>query len=510
MITDPRMLTSPSGSSLAVLAEAAQERFGESSSLLFEGTTLTSAELGARARRFAAGLQSLGVAPGDRVAVCMANCPEVLETYQAAWHIGAVVTPLLFLLSEDELRHVLSDSGAVAVVTTPEFLPKVTAAVAGLAVRCVVTGAPHGTAASFDELAAGDEAALTAVDSTEMAALLYTGGTTGRAKGVMLSHDALSWAAWSATLSGVDDDFPVSLVPLPLAHAFGLLVSTLSVHAVRPARLVLMRWFDPVSWLELAQSERVQIGGVVPTMLRLLAAQPLESYDLSDLRRLVSGSAPLPAEIAEQLARRLPHVEVVEGYGCSETAALATNTPRGQSRAGSVGRAAAGVQLRIEQPDGSDAPPGADGEVLIHAPSVMTGYWHDPIATEQAVHDGWFRTGDVGHLDDDGYLFIIDRLKDLIIRGGFNVYPRDVEEALMRHPDIAVCAVVGRPDEERGEEVVAFVQLNPGATATSADLVEYARAHLSAVKYPREVHLIDQLPLTSIGKLDRKALRAHL
>jgi long-chain acyl-CoA synthetase len=510
MITDPRMLTRASGSSLAVLAEAAQERFGESSTLLFEGSTLTSAELGARARRFAAGLHSLGVAPGDRVAVCMANCPEVLETYHAAWRIGAVVTPLLFLLSEDELRHVLSDSGAVVVVTTPEFLAKVATAAAGLEIRCVVTGPAIDTAVSFDELAASHEAALVNVDPADLAALMYTGGTTGRAKGVMLSHDALSTAAWSATVSGVDDDFAVSIIPLPLAHAFGLLVSTLSLHAVRPSRTVLMRWFDPIGWLELAQSESVQTGGVVPTMLRLLAAQPLESYDLSTLRRLVSGSAPLPAEIAEQWARQLPHVEIVEGYGCSETAALATNTPRGQFRAGSVGRAAAGVTLRIEQLDGTDAPAGADGEVLIHAPSLMSGYWHDPEATAHAVHDGWFRTGDIGHLDDDGYLFIVDRLKDLIIRGGFNVYPRDVEEALMRHPDVAVCAVVGRPDPERGEEVVAFVQLKPGATTTPAELVEYARAHLSAVKYPREVHLIDPLPLTSIGKLDRKALRAQL
>ena len=164
-----------------------------------------------------------------------------------------------------------------------------------------------------------------------------------------------------------------------------------------------------------------------------------------------------------------------------------------------------GVELRIDDPD--DA---GDGEICIRTPSLMTGYWHDPEATAAAVRDGWFHTGDVGHLDDDGYLFIVDRLKDVIIRDGFNVYPRDVEEALMRHPDVAVCAVVGRPDVDSGEEVVAFVQLCPGATVTPSDLVAFAREHLSAVKYPREVHLIDQLPLTSIGKLDRKALRCQL
>jgi long-chain acyl-CoA synthetase len=327
---------------------------------------------------------------------------------------------------------------------------------------------------------------------------------------VMLSHDALSSAAHAAVLAGEDDDYGVSLLPLPLAHAYGLLVATMSLHAVRPNRTVLMRWFDPVAWLRLAQDEKVQVGATVPTMLRLLAAQPLEDYDLSAMRRLVSGSAPLPAEVRDEWQRRLPSVEVVEGYGCSEIAALASTTPTGQARAGSVGRAAPGVQLRIERPDGSDAAPDEDGEICILTPGLMTGYWNDPETTALAVRDGWFHTGDVGHLDADGYLYVVDRMKDIIIRGGFNVYPRDVEEALIRHPDVAVCAVIGRPDEKQGEEIVAFVQLVPGATATPDELVAFGREHLSAVKYPREMHVVETLPLTSIGKLDRKALRARV
>ena len=504
--TDPRMRTVALGTSLAVLAEQAEERLGAASTVLFEEREITTGQLHARARRVAGGLRALGVRPGDRVAVCMANCPEVLEAYHAVWRIGAAVTPLLFLLSEDELRHALSDSGAAAVVTTEEFLPRVSAAAAGLPVRRVVVGSAAG-AASFAELAAGDEAPLVRTDPAQMAALLYTGGTTGRAKGVVLSHDALSWAAWAATLADVDAEYTVSLLPLPLAHAFGLLVSTLALHAVHPTRSVLMRWFDPVEWLRLAEQERVQVGSVVPTMLRLLASQQLEAYDLSALRRLVSGSAPLPGEIHEQWARRVPQCEVVEGYGCSETAALATTTPTGQGRRGSVGRAAPGVRLRVVGADQRPVPPGTDGEIRVHTPSLMTGYWHDPDATEQAVGDGWFHTGDIGHLDADGYLYLVDRQKDVILRNGFNVYPRDVEEALMRHPDVAVCAVVGRPDAEHGEEVVAFVQLHPGASATPEELIAFGRQHLSAVKYPRQVRLVDRLPLTSVGKLDRKALR---
>jgi long-chain acyl-CoA synthetase len=504
------VLTTATGTSLAVLAEAAWERFGEQSTVLFDGRSWTAGEIGALARRVAAGFAAAGVRPGDRVVVCMANCPEVLAAYHAVWRLGAVVTPTLFLLSEYELRHVLADSGAVLVVTTPEFLPKVSAAAAGLDVRLVVTGRACPPVLSFADLAGGAEADLVRVDPSEMAALLYTGGTTGRSKGVVLSHDSLSAAAWSAVASDEHSELDVSLLPLPIAHAYGLLVSVMGLHAVRPNRSVLMRWFEPAAWLQLAAAERVRVGAVVPTMLRLLAEQPLEEYDLSALSRLVSGSAPLPRELHAEWARRVPHVEIVEGYGCTETAALTTSTPSGANRVGSVGVAAPGVSLRIEAADGSDAPPGVDGEVCVRTHSIMSGYWNAPEETAAVLQSGWFRTGDVGHLDEDGYLYLVDRIKDVIIRGGFNVYPRDVEETLLGHPDVANCAVVGRPDPEHGEEVVAFVQMRPGATADAEALRSYGRERLSAVKDPREVLVVDALPLTSIGKLDRKALRARL
>ena len=334
------MFTEAQGTSLGALAEAAEARFGDASTLLFEGTTLTSAQIGALARRFATGLTSLGVAAGRPRRGLHGQLRRGARSYHATWRIGAAVTPLLFLLSVDELRFALADSDARVIITTPEFAPKVLAAAAGLDVRVVVAGGELEGTVSFAELSSGAEAPLAAVDPTDMAALLYTGGTTGRSKGVVLSHDALSYAAWAGVKSGEDDEFTVGLLPLPLAHAFGLLVSTLAMHAVRPSHTVLMRWFDPVGWLQLAQDQHVQQGALVPTMLRLLATQPLEDYDLSSLRKLTSGSAPLPAEIAEQWARRVPNVEVVEGYGCSETAALATTTRTGTARAGSVGRAA--------------------------------------------------------------------------------------------------------------------------------------------------------------------------
>ncbi len=508
------MLTSPTGQSLARLAAGAWERWGDDTTTLFEGRRWTSAELGRRARAVAGGLSGLGVRPGDRVVVLMANCPEVTVTYQAAWWLGAVTTPVLFLLTEDELRHVLHDSEAVVVVTTPEFVDTVLAAARGVtSVRhVVVAGAPAGALAqgsvSLEDLEGEDEAAPADVDPTDLGALLYTGGTTGRSKGVMLSHDALSAAAWASVLNSTDPRHTVSVLPLPLAHVFGLMVSTMGLHAVQAGTTVLMRWFEPATYLGLVAAEGVHVGPVVPAMLRSLLTQPLEDHDLSTLRRLTSGGAPLAAEVVEQLARRLPDVEVAEGYGCTESAALISSTPFGAVRRGSVGRPVHGIELRITAPDGAEVPAGQDGEICARGPSMMQGYWRAPDATASTLRDGWLHTGDVGRLDGDGYLYVVDRIKDLIIRGGFNVYPRDVEEVLMAHPDIVNAAVVGRPDDVHGEEVVAFVQPAAGATLDPDAVRAYAREHLSAVKYPREVHVVEQVPLTSVGKLDRKRLRA--
>ncbi len=514
------MVTPPTGASLQRLAEQSWDRIAAGSVLYYEDERWTGEQLAERIRRVAGGLLEAGLQPGERVVVCMANCPEVGITYAAIWRAGAVATPVLFLLSQDELRHVLSDSGAVLVVTTPEFLPKVTAAAAHLNdVRAiVVAGEPIPEQAKaaglpllpYAELEVAPQARLVDRDPAGLAALLYTGGTTGRSKGVMISHNALSAAAWAATATSYDEDLSCALLPLPLSHVYGLMVSVMNLHAPGPGTSVLMRWFDPVSWLELAQQHRVNVSPLVPSMLQMLLLQPLEAYDLSALARLTSGSAPLPAQVAEDFRKRLPHVEIAEGYGCTETAAIISTMPRGQVRPGSVGKPAPGVEVRIERPDGSAAAPGEEGEICVRGPVLMTGYWNAPQETADALRGGWMHTGDVGRLDAEGFLYIVDRIKDLIIRGGYNVHPRDVEDVLLKHPDVVAAAVVGRPDEKYGEEVVAFVQLREDAMAVPADLVEFGRRHLSAVKYPREVRLVDAIPLTSVMKTDRKLLRAML
>jgi len=516
------MVTPPTGVSLQRLTEQSWDRLAAGSVLHYEGSQWTGEELAERVRRVSGGLQEAGLGPGERVVTCMANCPEVSITYSAIWRTGAVATPVLFLLSEDELRYVLTDSGAALVVTTPEFLPKVLAAAADLTtVRgIVVVGGPTAeqcpAAAEgppllpFAELETAPPAWLVDSDPSGLAALLYTGGTTGRSKGVMISHNALSAAAWAATATSYDEDLSVALLPLPLSHVYGLMVSVMNLHAPGPGTSVLMRWFDPVTWLELAQQHQVNISPLVPSMLQMLLQQRLEDYDLSALVRLASGSAPLPPQVTEDFRKRLPNVEIGEGYGCTETAAIISTSPRGQVRVGSVGRPAPGVEVRIEQPDGAAAVPGEEGEICVRGPVLMTGYWNAEQETAQVMRGGWLHTGDVGRLDADGYLYIVDRIKDLIIRGGYNVYPRDVEDVLMRHPDVVAAAVVGRPDEKYGEEVVAFVQLREGTMTGPADLIKFSRRHLSAVKYPREVRLVDGIPLTSVMKTDRKLLRAML
>jgi long-chain acyl-CoA synthetase len=479
---------------LAGAADESFERLGDYESLWFEGRWYRSGELHERAARLAGGLRRLGVEPGDRIVVLMANCPEVGIAYEAVWRAGAVVTPAIFLLPAAELAHIVGDSGATVVLATPELA------------ETAHEAAPDALVVSTDAFPWLEQAGPSPVvprAAADAAALLYTGGTTGRAKGVLLSHENLWFAGRAGHNAGHVPDVVRGLVPLPLSHAYGLLVAAVGLHAVEPHPSVLMRWFDPERFLELAQEHRTQITAVVPSMLQLLLAMPLEQYDLSELRYVVSGGSPLPSDVAEELLRRLPHVEIREGYGLTESAALVSSTPPGRSRLGSVGKPAPGVEVRI---DGEEDV----GEICVRSRSVMLGYWQSPELTAETIRDGWLHTGDLGYLDPDGYLYVVDRKKDLIIRGGFNVFPRDVEEALLEHPAIVAAGVVGRRDEEHGEEVVAFVELRARQVVDTEDLVAWSKERIGGYKYPREVHVVRSLPLTPVGKIDRKALRARV
>jgi long-chain acyl-CoA synthetase len=498
---------------LARLAEQAVERKGDYPSLLFEERWHGSAELFERSRRIAGGLTALGVRPGDRVIVIMANCPEVGIIYNALWRVGAVVTPATFLLPPEDLRHVIGDAEACGVVTTPEFVEKVREAVAGLeSVRFVVSsGEPARGVLSLESLEAAEPVSIAGRTDDDLAALLYTGGTTGRAKGVMLSHANLHFSGRSAHDAASVPGVNRGLATLPLSHSYGILVTIAAMHNPEPGIAVLLRWFDPVAFLSLIAEHRLQISAVVPSMLQILLSQPLEDHDLSSLRYVTSGGAPLAPEVEAEFCRRVPSVSVRQGYGLTETAALISTNPAGREKPGSVGLPVPGCTVQILDQDGRELPQGEPGEICASSPGLMRGYWRSPETTAEAIRDGRLHTGDIGYLDEDGYLYIVDRKKDLIIRGGFNVYPRDVEDALVEHPAVQVAAVVGRPDPVHGEEVVAFVSLHSEARAvTPEELIAWARRRIGGYKYPRELQIVDSVPLTPVGKIDRKALRTRI
>jgi long-chain acyl-CoA synthetase len=496
---------------LARLAERGFELRGDYEALLFEGRWHTSAELFNRARRLGAGLSELGVRPGERVAVMMANSPEVGIAYQALWRAGAVITPANFLLAVEDLRHVLADSEAAAVITTTEFADKVRTAAADLdSVRFLISSGDDEGFQALSSLEETEPAPIVPRADEDLAALLYTGGTTGRSKGVMLTHANLDFTGSAAHAASHVPGVNRGLVSLPLSHAYGLLVTIAGMHSPERTVGVLMRWFDPLGVLELIAEHRIQITSVVPSMLQILLSQPLEDYDLSTLRYVTSGGAPLASEVAEQFTRRVPSVSIRQGYGLTETAALVSSNPIGREKPGSVGVPVPGTELRVLDDEGRELAAGEVGEICVRSPGVMQGYWNSPDTTSEALRDGWLHTGDLGFCDEESYLFIVDRKKDLIIRGGFNVYPRDVEDALLEHPAIEAAAVVGRPDELHGEEVVAFVSPRPGEELTGAELVEWARGRIGGYKYPREVHIVDAVPLTNVGKIDRKVVRERL
>ncbi|RVX45333.1 long-chain acyl-CoA synthetase [Nonomuraea polychroma] len=486
---------------LGRLAEESWGRFDDHDATFYEGVWHRHHTLAERARRMCGGFIASGVRPGDRVVVMMANSPEVPLIYQALWAAGAVVTPVVFLVGAEELRHILLDSGAAAVVTSPELEETVRAAAVDIPVH-VDTAVLEGAA----------EHGPVRRDPGDLAALMYTGGTTGKAKGVMLSHRGLWQVGKDAWDMSHQEGMNRAIVPVPLSHAYGLIITVASMHATEPQQAVLMRWFDPKAFLTLAAEQRVQYGTVVPAMLQMLLAEPLESHPLPDLAFLTCGAAPLGREVLEEFERRMPGVQILEGYGLTETSAVTTFNPPGRRRIGSVGLPLPGYTITVRDGEGQAMEIGDVGEICVSGESLMLGYWgeHETDPDGTALVGDELRTGDIGCLDDDGYLYIVDRKKDLIIRGGFNVFPRDVEDALNQHPDVVMSGVVGRPDPRVGEEVVAFVQLKPGGTATAEELIEWARERVGRVKYPRDVRFVDTIPVTSVLKLDRKALRARL
>jgi long-chain acyl-CoA synthetase len=465
---------------------------------------LSYAALDDASARLAGVLAARGVAAGDRVGMMLPNVPQFPVVYYGILRLGAVAVPMNVLLKGRETTHYLSDSGAKAVLVWDAFAEhaRTGADEAGAACVEVAPGA-------FEELLAAAEPLreIAPCAGSETAVILYTSGTTGVPKGAALSHDNLAHNCdASVGLFGMGSGI-VTLGSLPLFHTFG---QTCAMNATICAGgcLTLIPRFDPAKALEVIERDRVNVFEGVPTMYGAILNDPhAGTADVSSLKVCASGGASLPGELMRAFEEKFSTM-ILEGYGLSETSPVASfNHPDRERRAGSVGTPIADVQMRIVDGDGAELAVGEVGEIVIRGPNVMKGYWNQPEATAQAVDaEGWFRTGDMGRVDDEGYFFIVDRKKDLIIRGGYNVYPREIEEVLYEHPAVREAAVVAVPHEQLGEEVGAAVALKAGAQASVEELRDFVKDQVAAYKYPRIVWLVDELPKGPTGKILKRSI----
>ncbi len=470
-----------------------------------QGTTILSyAALDGAASRFATVLAARGVRAGDRVALIMPNVAYFPVAYYAILRLGAVVVPMNPLLKAGEVSFAWQDSGARVAVVFPLFADEARKAAETTGTDVIVT-APG----EFESLLAGSEPTpeVTVVEPGDTAVILYTSGTTGQPKGAELSHANLR----SNVLTTIETLMPngpgdVLFGGLPLFHSFG---QTCGLNAAMAggACLTLLPKFDGEQALQIVVEDRVTVFLGVPTMyMALLAVKDPSRFDTSTVKVGASGGSSLPVEVLHGVERAFGF-KLLEGYGLSETSPVASfNHPDRPTKAGSVGTPIRGVEFGLRDADGHEVADGAIGEIVIRGENVMKGYWNRPDATAEAVREGWFHTGDLATRDADGYYFIVDRVKDMIIRNGFNVYPREVEEVLYTHPAVAEAAVLGIPDPVHGEEIAALVTLKDGATATAEELRDFVAEQIAAYKYPRVVRF-GALPKGPTGKILKREIK---
>jgi long-chain acyl-CoA synthetase len=520
-------------SNLAALLETSAERFPEREAVVFPtpagGTRLTYAQVNGAANQVANLLVERGIRPGDKVALSCPNLPYFTIVYFGILKAGATVVPLNVLLKGREVAYHLADSDAKAYFCfqgTPE-LPIGVEGKAGFdrTDTCehffVITADPAAEspiegAETMGRAMASQPPTFDTVDTDDedTAVILYTSGTTGQPKGAELRHRNMRDNALAGEgLFGADADRPDTyLCVLPLFHSFGQTVIQNGAFAFGGTVVMLPR-FEAAPALELMTKENVTFFAGVPTMYWGLLGALDDSVDVEaiarNLRIAAAGGSALPVEVHKDFEKKFG-VTILEGYGLSETSPVASFSEYGApARPGSIGVPIAGVEMKLLKPESWEEiewSPDAIGEIAIKGHNIMKGYYGRPDATDEAIRDGWFRSGDLGRRDEDGWYYIVDRSKDMIIRGGYNVYPREVEEVLMTHPDVSLAAVVGVPHESHGEEIKAFVILNDGAASTGDDLVAWSKEQMAAYKYPRLVQVVDSLPMTATGKILKREL----
>jgi long-chain acyl-CoA synthetase len=494
-----------SGNLANTLSETAERR-GDRTAFKLDDFELSYHMLDCAASRIANLLEDKGLEPGDRVGLMLPNVPYFPSIYYGILRAGGVVVPMNVLLKGREVSFYLGDSGAKLLFAWADFAEAAEegASEAGAEVILVKPG-------EFEQLvgAYSDEYPTVERADDDTAVILYTSGTTGKPKGAELSHDNLTRNCGVIESSlGEFSEEDVLLGALPLFHSFGQ-TCTMNSAVATGACVTMLPRFDPEKALEIIERDRVTVFQGVPTMYNaMLHANRADSTDASTVRLCMSGGAAIPVELIRAFEEKFG-CPILEGYGLSETSPVASfNHPGKERKAGSIGTPIAGVEMQVCDDDGNEVPQGEVGEIVIRGHNVMKGYWQRPEATGEAITgDGWFRSGDMAKMDEDGYFFIVDRKKDLIIRGGYNVYPREVEEVLYEHPAIQEAAVVGLPDESLGEEVGAAVVLKKGETLDAADLKAYVKEQVAAYKYPRKVWFVEELPKGPTGKILKREIQ---
>lgn len=502
---------------LALMLEDTAERLPDRDAVVLGDTRLSYAAVNAAANQVANLLVESGIRPGDRVALSCANVPYFPIVYFGILKAGAAAVPLNVLLKGREVAYHLADSGAKAYFCF-EGTPDLPIGQEGQAAFAEVELCEHfflipaNPAAAAPYAGKPAEFATAVTEATDSAVILYTSGTTGQPKGAELTHtNVLMNAVISHRLFGIGPEavHDVHLVALPMFHSYGQSMQ-LNAGFGAGATLVLLPRFDATEALGLMQREKVTFFAGVPTMYWGLLNADHAQFDLSaiatNLRMAISGGAALSVEILEQV-EKVFGVQVREGYGLSETSPTATfNHVDREAKPGSIGQPVWGIELSLIDPDWNEVPDGAIGEIAIRGHNVMKGYLGRPEATAEAIRGGWFRTGDIARRDEDGYYYIVDRVKDMIVRGGLNVYPRELEEVIITHPAVSLVAVIGVPDESHGEDVKAVVIRQPGAELTADELIAWCKERMAGYKYPRIVEFRDSLPLTATGKILKREL----
>jgi fatty-acyl-CoA synthase len=480
----------------------------------FEGRTTTYGEMAVAVRTLAGGLHARGVRKGGVVGLLSYNCPEFLQTIFAANYLGAIAMPINWRLAAPEVRYILEHSEAQALVCDEALLPLASDASTGLEgalLRSCVTPTSEQGWTGFDELRSDERAPPRALaDADDVHRLMYTSGTTGRPKGVMITHANLAWKnlAHLVEFGFTGDD--LGLACGPLYHVGALDLTTTSLIAAG-ATTVIHRSFDAAAVADELERSRVTTVWLAPAMVNALMALPdIEARDLSSVRLIINGGEKMPIPLIERIQRVFPSAWFADAYGLTETVSGDTFLDRDSivSKLGSVGRPCLHLELQVWDEEGRPVPAGERGEIVLRGPKVFKGYWRDPDATAKAFAGGWFHTGDIGVRDEDGYLFIVDRLKDMIVSGGENIAGSEIERVLYEHQAVLETAVVARPDERWGEVPVAFVVLRPGHSATAEELLAHCREQLARFKVPKDVTFLEALPRNPSGKVLKRELRS--